>query len=100
MSGEKPMDATKPPEIPVEEKKVSDLTVADLKGVIREMVEEMLKPLWDYIFELEEQLPDPDEGRPLKPEVEAELRELAKQPLRRGMGKSLEQVMRERDRDE
>ena len=50
-------------------KKVSILTVPELRQIIRELVGEL-------IFELEQNLPDPDEGLEFKPEFEAALTEL------------------------
>lgn len=66
-----------PSEKTTEEKQVSDLTVAELKKLIQATVEEMLEPLWEYLFTLEDSMPDPDAGKTLKPEFEAELRQLA-----------------------
>lgn len=78
-----------------EDKQVSDLTAAELKKLIQATVEEMLQPIWEYLFTLEDSMPDPDEGKMLKPELEAELKAALKDPLRRGKGISHEELLRE-----
>lgn len=51
--------------------KLADLTVGDLRMIIREIVEDVVQ---QAVFELEQQLPDPDEGLELKPEFAEQLR--------------------------
>ncbi len=58
------------------DKKVTDLTVSDLKTLIRDVLSELI---------------DPDYGLELRPEVEKELRESIKQK-ERGEGLSLKEV--------
>jgi hypothetical protein len=55
----------------VETSKLADLTVGEFKILIREIVEEVVE---QAIFELEQQLPDPDEGKNFRPEVAQQLR--------------------------
>jgi hypothetical protein len=42
--------------------KVGDMTREDLKALLREIVQEVL-------WEMEQELPDPDEGLTLRPEI-------------------------------
>ena len=60
----------------IEDKKITDLTVCDLKTLIRDVLSELI---------------DPDYGLELRPEVEKELRESIKQK-ERGEGSPLEEV--------
>lgn len=60
----------------VKDKKVSDMTVKELKALIKDTVQEVI---------------DPDYGLELRPEVEESLRESMKQK-ERGEGVSLEEV--------
>ncbi len=60
----------------VKDKKVSDMTVKELKTLIKDTVQEVI---------------DPDYGLELRPEVEESLRESMKQK-ERGAGVSLEEV--------
>lgn len=62
-----------------ESKKVSDMTVEELKTLIRDVIYELI---------------DPDYGLELKPEVEESLRESLKQK-ERGEGIPLEEVKRQ-----
>jgi len=52
-----------------EDKRLADMTVGEFKVLWREMMQETLKEIQGMIWELEQQLPDPDEGLELKPEV-------------------------------
>ena len=45
--------------------KVSDMTFGQLKSVLRSIVEEVVA---QAVFELEQELPDPDEGKSFRPE--------------------------------
>ena len=58
------------------DKKLSDITVGELKSFIKEAIYEII---------------DPDNGLELRPEIEKELRESLKQK-KRGEGISLEEV--------
>ncbi|MBI5671407.1 MAG: hypothetical protein HZC41_25725 [Chloroflexi bacterium] len=49
-----------------DETKLADLTIGDLKGLLREMMESALQ---DFMGSL----PDPDQGKTIRPEIEAEL---------------------------
>lgn len=60
----------------IEDKKVTELTVSDLKTLIRDVLSEIV---------------DPDYGFELRPEVEKELRESLKQK-ERGEGVPLQEV--------
>jgi hypothetical protein len=46
--------------------KLSELTVGDLKTILREVVEDIVE---FAVLELQQQLPDPDAGKKLKPEI-------------------------------
>jgi hypothetical protein len=74
--------------------KLSDMTVGEFKALIREIVEDVVQ---DAVFQLEQQLPDPDEGLKLKPEI---ARRLWKATQEKPEGKPLEEVMRELGMDE
>jgi hypothetical protein len=74
--------------------KLTELTVGDLKALIREIVEDVVH---DAVFHLEQQLPDPDEGKELKPEFAERLRESLNY---QGKTYSLEEVKRELGLDE
>lgn len=64
--------------VKADNKKVSDMTIGELKALIRETIYELL---------------DPDYGLELRPEFENELRESIKQK-ERGEGFSFEEVKR------
>jgi hypothetical protein len=49
-----------------DETRIIDITIGDLKALIRKIVEEVVN---EAMFELEQQLPDPDEGLEFKPEI-------------------------------
>ena len=66
--------------------RVADLTVGELRALVREVVDEALSDHDDYG-------PDPDFGLELRPEFEEELRKSLARP--RGEGISTEQMMRE-----
>lgn len=69
--------------------KLTELTVGDLKALIREIVEDVVQ---QAVFELEQQLPDPDEGLEFKPEIAERMqRYLEEKPH----GIPAEQVMKE-----
>jgi hypothetical protein len=63
----------------LEDKKVSDMTVGELKSLIRDTINELI---------------DPDYGLELRPEVEESLRESMKQ-MERGEGIPLEEVKKQ-----
>lgn len=76
-----------------EDKRLADMTVGEFKVLWREMMQETLKEIQGMIWELEQQLPDPDEGLELKPEVAKRIEEaLADKNLK---GTPLEDVARE-----
>ncbi len=52
--------------------KVSEMTVGELKALIREVVSEIVQ---HAVWELEMQLPDPDAGKEFTPEFAERLRE-------------------------
>ena len=60
----------------IEDKKITELTVSDLKSLIRDVLSDLI---------------DPDYGLELRPEVEKELRESMKQK-ERGEGLPLQEV--------
>ncbi len=74
--------------------KLNDLTVGELKTLIREIVEEVIQ---DAVFQLEQQLPDPDEGLEFKPEIAERLQKFIQEKPR---GIPAEQVMKELGLDE
>jgi len=65
-----------------------------IRQIVEEVIEEKLKAVYTYIDELESQLPDPDAGKKLKPELKKKLRAELDQPLKKG--KSLTQYLSER----
>ncbi len=65
--------------VTLEDKKVSDITVGELKSLIRDTINELI---------------DPDYGLELRPEVEESLRESMKQ-MERGEGIPLEEVKKQ-----
>ncbi|RMF78605.1 MAG: hypothetical protein D6737_14180 [Chloroflexi bacterium] len=68
---------------------LSTLTVGDLKAIVREIVEDSIERA---ILEIQQQLPDPDEGLEFKPEFAEQLRQFLKE---RPEGRPAEDVMRE-----
>jgi len=52
--------------------KLTDLTVGDLRALIHEIVEDVVQRA---VFELEQQLPDPDADLELKPEFAEQLQQ-------------------------
>jgi hypothetical protein len=50
------------------------LTEQQLRAMIQDIVRAELKDVMAYIYELEAQIPDPDAGKALRPEVQAQLR--------------------------
>lgn len=68
---------------------LSDLTVGEFKMLIQKVVEDIVQTA---IMDLEQQLPDPDEGLELKPEIQARLRHSLEQ---NGELISVEDVKRE-----
>jgi tryptophan synthase beta subunit len=73
---------------------LAELTVGDLKGLIREVVADVVQ---QAVFELEQQFPDPDAGKEFKPEFAEQLRESLNY---QGKTHSLEDVKRELGLDE
>lgn len=69
--------------------KLAELTVGEFKTIVREIVQDIVK---QAMFELEQYLPNPDEGKPLKPEVAEELRRYLQE---RPDGRPVEDVMKE-----
>lgn len=55
-----------------DETRLTDLTVGEFKSLVRAVVEEVVE---QAVFQLEQQLPDPDEGLEIQPEIAACLRE-------------------------
>ena len=55
-----------------DETRLADLTVGEFKTLIRTMLEDVVQ---QAIFQLEQQLPDPDEGMEIQPELAARLQE-------------------------
>lgn len=56
--------------------RLSDLTVGEFKALVHRVVEDVVQTA---IMELEHQLPDPDEGLELKPEIQARLKQSLEQ---------------------
>ena len=52
--------------------KLADLTLGEFKAVIRGIVEDVVQ---QAVFELEQELPDPDIGKDLRPEFAEKLRQ-------------------------
>lgn len=50
--------------------KIADLTVGEFKTLIHGVIQDVVQ---QAVFELEQQLPDPDEGKAFKPEFAAQL---------------------------
>jgi signal recognition particle GTPase len=69
---------------------LGNLSRDDLKSIMRELLEELL-------WELEQELPDPDAGLELRPEIAERLR---KSMQEKKQGKSLAEVKRELGLDE
>ena len=74
-------------------KTVADLTIPEFEQIVRKIVQEVI---WD----LEANLPDPDEGLEFKPEFEADLLEALKIPAEELRGKPLQDIMKEMGIDE
>jgi hypothetical protein len=55
-----------------DEMRLADLTVGEFKSLIRAVVDEVVQ---QAVFQLEQQLPDPDEGLEIRPEIAARLQE-------------------------
>lgn len=66
--------------------KLTNLTVGELKAIIRGVVGDLVE---QAVFELEQQLPDPDAGKEFKPEFAAQLRQAIQE---HGDLKNLEEV--------
>ncbi len=64
----------------IEDRRIADLTVDEFQALMRET-----------IWELEQELPDPDEKRKLRPKVAAQLRQASDQ---NPAGSSLDEVKR------
>ena len=52
--------------------RLSEITVGELKALLREIVEDVVQAA---LFELEQQLPDPDEGLELKSVIQERLKQ-------------------------
>jgi hypothetical protein len=65
-----------------------------LKGLVREMVEEVIDEL---LWKIEQKLPDPDEGLTFRPEVAEHLRQATRDQKR---GTPLTDIMRDMGLDE
>ena len=52
--------------------KLADLTLGEFKAVIKSIVEDVVQ---QAVFELEQELPDPDEGKELRSEFADKLRQ-------------------------
>jgi hypothetical protein len=74
--------------------KLADLTVGEFKTMIRVIVEDIVQ---QAVFELEQELPDPDAGLKLRPEI---VRRLWKSTHEKPEGKPIEDVVRELGLDE
>ncbi len=74
------------------EKRIADLTVGEFEALMDRMMQRMFEKIEDLIFDLEQQLPDPDEGLEFKPAVAERLREALHAPER---GIPIEDVVRE-----
>jgi hypothetical protein len=57
----------------IEEKHIADLTVTEFKALMREMMQETLDQVQGMIWELEQQLPDPDDVLTVRPEIREQL---------------------------
>jgi hypothetical protein len=78
--------------------KVAELTVGEFRKVIRA---EMDRTLFDFLWELQQYLPDPDEGLEFKPEVAQRLRQfIQNKETDKVVGKPLEAITREPELDE
>jgi hypothetical protein len=73
--------------------RLSEITVGELKGLLREIVEDVVQVAF---FELEQQLPDPDVGLELKSEIHERLKQSLQQ---NGELRTIEDVQRELDLD-
>lgn len=71
---------------------VSDLTVGELRQVVRA---EMQQAVYDLLWELEALLPDPDSGREVHPETARRLREYLEAKANGEHFTSLEDVKKE-----
>jgi hypothetical protein len=52
--------------------KLADLTLGEFKTIIRSVMEDVVQ---QAVFELEQELPDPDTGKELRPEFAEKLRQ-------------------------
>jgi hypothetical protein len=55
-----------------ENSKMSDLSVKEFRALMHEIVSDIVQ---QAVFELEQQLPDPDEGKVIKPKLAEQLRQ-------------------------
>lgn len=76
--------------------RIIDITVGELRTLIQDIVQDAVEHI---IFELEQQLPDPDEGKTLKPEIAAILQQNADNQNYNALI-SAEQVKRELEMDD
>lgn len=72
-----------------DETKLSELTVGDLKTIVRGVVQDIVQ---QAVFELEQQLLDPDEGLEFRPEIKERMQNFLRE---RPQGISAENVMQE-----
>lgn len=78
----------------MDETKLADLTVGEFKSLLTDIVTTIVE---QAVFELEQQLPDPDEGKELRPEVAEQLRQALHEERELY---SVEEVMKELGLDE
>ena len=57
----------------IEEKRIADLTVTEFRALMHEMMQETLEQVQGMIWELEQQLPDLDDGLTVRPEIGEQL---------------------------
>ncbi len=75
----------------IEDRRIADLTVDEFQALMRETMQEVIDQVQEMIWELEQELPDPDEKRKLRPKVAAQLRQASDQ---NPAGSSLDEVKR------
>jgi hypothetical protein len=69
--------------------RLTEMTVGEFKALVRAIVETVVQ---EAVFELEQQLPDPDEGLTVRPEVGERLQQSL---MKNGELASIEDVRRE-----
>jgi len=55
-----------------------------IRRIVGEVIDEKLKAVYEYIYQLEDEMPDPDEGKRLNPDLEKRLKAKLEEPLKRG----------------